>query len=107
MLEYIGVPYREDLYEQGGKEENFSAEQWTSVKDTLGLKFPTLPYLIQGEYTLTEAKAIQVYLAQKYDQSLLGTSVADQAKLDLLNSQYQDIKKAVTGPCHMPNANKA
>jgi len=67
MLEYLGVKYREDIYEQGDKEQNFSVSQWTDAKDSLGLSFPNLPYLIQGNYTLTEVKAIQVYLAQKYD----------------------------------------
>lgn len=58
MLEYLGLSYREELYEQGDADTNYSVDEWTSVKDTLGLSFPNLPYLISDDIKLTEGKAI-------------------------------------------------
>ena len=45
LLEYTEHPYQEVMYEQGDA-PNFSVECWTSVKNTLGLDFPMIPYLI-------------------------------------------------------------
>lgn len=63
MLEYLGLKYKEDFYEQGDKEQNFSVSQWIDAKDSLNLSFPSLPYLVHGDNKLTEVKAIQVYLS--------------------------------------------
>ena len=45
LLEYSEHPYQDVMYEQGDG-PNFSVEYWTSVKNTLGLDFPSIPYLI-------------------------------------------------------------
>ena len=45
LLEYSEHPYQDVMYEQGDG-PNFSVECWTSVKNTLGLDFPSIPYLI-------------------------------------------------------------
>ena len=58
-----------------GDGPNFSKEQWLQDKNSLGLDFPNLPYLIDGEIKITETIAIQKYLANKYDQSLLGANL--------------------------------
>jgi glutathione S-transferase len=39
--------------------------QWAKDKETLGAKFPNLPYLIDGATVLTESTAILRYLAKK------------------------------------------
>ncbi len=44
ILEYLAVPYNVVDYEQGEGPE-FSNDSWISVKHTLGLDFPNLPYL--------------------------------------------------------------
>ena len=48
LLEYAELPYEEVLYEQGDA-PNYSVDCWTSVKNTIGLDFPNVPYLIDGE----------------------------------------------------------
>lgn len=45
MLEYIEHPYEDVMYEQGDAPE-YSIESWVKVKNTLGLDFPNMPYLI-------------------------------------------------------------
>ena len=71
LLEYIEHPYEEVLFEQGDA-PSFSIQSWTSVKDTLGLDFPNVPYLIDGDVKLTDPLAIMIYLCNAYAPELLG-----------------------------------
>ena len=50
LLEYSEHPYEDRLYKQG---DDLSVKEWTSVKDSLGLPFCSLPYLIDDEVKLT------------------------------------------------------
>ncbi len=52
LCEYLEVPYETKLYEQGEAPE-YSIESWLSVKYELGLDFPNLPYMIDGDVKLT------------------------------------------------------
>lgn len=47
LLEYIEHPYEDVMYEQGDAPA-YSIESWTSVKNSLGLAFPNMPYMIDG-----------------------------------------------------------
>ena len=49
-----------------GEGPEFNKDQWLDVKHNLGLAFPNLPYLIDGDHSLTETVAIHFYLAGKY-----------------------------------------
>jgi len=55
LLTYTGIKFQEVQYE--------SREKWfDGDKKNLGLEFPNLPYLIDGEYKLTESSAIARYI---------------------------------------------
>ena len=54
-------------------------------KHNLGLDFPNLPYMLDGDVKLTQTLAIMRYLGRKFG---LSPSEADMAKGDLLE-QYQ------------------
>ena len=49
-----------------GDGPDFSDSTWTDAKDTLGLDFPALPYLIDGDVRLTNPMAIMKYITLKY-----------------------------------------
>ena len=68
---YLGVDFEEDLYEQGDAPD-FDRGQWENVKDSLGLRFPNLPYMIHGNVKLSEANSIMRYIAAKFGPHLLG-----------------------------------
>jgi len=106
LLEYIGVEYAEEFYEQGDASTNFSVEEWTSKKDTLGLAFPALPYMIDGDVKLTDAQAIMYYLSMKYNPELIGKTIEDKARVDILSTIIKDVKKAITNNCYDRNANR-
>ena len=99
MLEHMGAPYTNELYTQGDAPE-FSRDEWLAKKFTLGLDFPNLPYLIDGDFNLTKTAAILRYLANKYDQSLLGKNNQDQATVEMLWGVVHDMKGAITVLCY-------
>ena len=72
-LEYLGVDYDEKQYEQGNAPD-YDRSCWLDEKDNLGLKFPNLPYFIDGETRLTEPGAIMKFIANKYGPELLGST---------------------------------
>lgn len=88
------------MYEQGDA-PNFSVECWTSVKNTLGLDFPSIPYLIDEETKLTDPYAIMLYLATSFAPETLGRTPEEKGEIDMLYSQLKDVKSAITGPCYV------
>lgn len=88
------------MYEQGDA-PNFSVECWTSVKGTLGLDFPSIPYLIDDSTKLTDPYAIMIYLATSFAPELLGRTPEEKGEIDMLYSQLKDVKSAITGPCYV------
>ncbi len=85
MCEYLGVDYETIDYEQGDGPE-FSGEAWLSVKPTLGLDFPNLPYLIHGDLKLTESQALCRYIANEFGEShnFSGKTSKDKAYVDMV-----------------------
>ena len=58
MFAYLNVPFEDKQYEFKGTPENLDRSNWTDAKFLLGLEYPNLPYLIDGDTKLTETKAI-------------------------------------------------
>jgi len=99
LLEYTEHPYEDVMYEQGDA-PGYSVECWTSVKNTLGLDFPSIPYVIDSEVKVTDVFAIMLYLATKYAPELIGSTPEEKGFIDQLYGALKDIKSAVTGPCY-------
>ena len=71
LMVYLNVEYEDVVYEQGDGPD-FDRSQWTNVKDSLGLQFPNLPYMIDGNVKLSETYSIMKYIASKHGPELLG-----------------------------------
>ena len=69
MLEYLGLNYENVIYHFGGLPDCDQSE-WLNVKFKLGLDFPNLPYIIDGDIKMTESWAIMRYLAHKNNNQL-------------------------------------
>ena len=96
---YLGVPYQEDIYEQGDAPE-YSRACWTDKKNTVGLQFPNLPYFADGENKMTETSAIMKYIANKWGPELLGKDSKQVGEVEMISVVVGDLKGATTMPCY-------
>lgn len=96
----MGVEYDTVEYQQGPAPD-FSRADWMDKKHTLGLPFPNLPYLMHGDLKLTETMAIHKYLAEVYDQTLLGKNATDKARVTMFGCVIGEMKNKITPPCYM------
>lgn len=84
IMAFSGVDYEDKRYE-------LSTDEWANNdKKNLGLDFPNLPYVIDGDFKLTESKAVSIYLCEKYAPSLLGTTPEDHAHAHMLHEIIYD-----------------
>ncbi len=102
LLEYIEHPYDDVMYELGDASSD-SIECWTSAKNELGLAFPNMPYMLDGETKLTKSIAIMVYYAIITPLNYSEIRSNKKADVDMLYSQMKDIKSFITGPCFSQN----
>ncbi|KAF2353730.1 Glutathione S-transferase N-terminal [Trinorchestia longiramus] len=97
MLAHAGVAYEDKQYSIGPAPE-FSPQEWTSEKESLGLEFPNLPYYIDGDVKITESSAIAKYLGRKL--GLVGSTEAEIIKLDVAEGIIQDISRSIAMLCY-------
>jgi glutathione S-transferase len=100
QLHYSGVDFSDVMYAAGPAPE-FNREEWLTVKETLGLPFPNLPYFIDGDVKITETAAIHRYIANKWMPELCGKTTEDKGQVDMIWGVINDLKGSVTGPCYM------
>lgn len=87
LLSFAGVEFEDKTYDKA---------QWAEDKANLGINFPNLPYLIDGEFSLTESSAIQRYIIQRWgNKELLGKDANDQARVESFLSIFNEISWAV------------
>ena len=99
MFYYCKVNFADIQYEQGPAPE-CDKSKWLDVKETLGLEYPNLPYLIDGDVKITETAAIMQYIAKKYRPSLLGMSAAEVGRISMLLDKVHTLKMKATIPCY-------
>lgn len=80
LLAYSGVEFEDVLYTERGA-------WFDQDKKSLGLNFPNIPYLIDGDFNLTESAAIQRYIISKWGKNdLLGKDIKDNAHIESIIS---------------------
>ena len=99
MFAYCGVTFEDKMYETGDAPD-YDRTSWLDAKNTLGLEYPNLPYLIDGETKLTETKAIMRYIAKKWRPALLGSSAAEMGRIEMLSAHVDTLKGKATMPCY-------
>lgn len=88
LLAYKEVQYEHKQYKYGLPESDPSS--WQSEKFTLGLEFPNLPYLFDGDVKLTQTLAILRYLGRKFD--LDAQNREEKRRVDLVEQQLNDLR---------------
>uniref|UniRef100_A0A8C8REK2 Glutathione S-transferase n=1 Tax=Pelusios castaneus TaxID=367368 RepID=A0A8C8REK2_9SAUR len=101
LLEYTGTPYEDKQYTVIGEGPDFDTSQWTEEKEKLGLDFPNLPYLIDGQTKLTQSNAILRYLARKH--KMAGKTEEEIQRVDMLENQVMDFRLHFARICYSPD----
>ena len=47
----------------------------------MGLDFPNLPYIIDGDFKLTESAAVTMYICDKWAPALMGSNTAERSRI--------------------------
>ena len=100
LLKYSGTDFDDKRYTQGDGPD-FSREEWTSVKSTLGLDFPNLPYLIDGDLKITQCNSILAYIGRK--NKLGGNTESEMATVDMLANVIMDFRGGFVKLCYNSN----
>jgi glutathione S-transferase len=100
LLAHAGQEVEEKRYNYGPP-PTFDRSEWFNEKFTLGLDFPNLPYLIDGDVKLTQSAVIMRYLARKH--GLEGQTEVEKRRADLTEQQLADLRSQFVGLCYNPN----
>jgi glutathione S-transferase len=92
LLEYLRIPYSQDKY---GK-----TDEWKAKKSTMNMDFPNLPYLIDGEKSLSETEAILGYLCLKANKPEMLGKPEDAIEFIQLKGIVGDIQNGITRPSY-------
>ena len=87
LLEYTNTPYEDIRYEQG-EAPICDRSYWMSIKFTLGLDFPNLPYYMDGDYKLTQSDAIMRYIADK--NGMVGKNAEERGFISMIENVLYD-----------------
>jgi len=101
LLVSAGVPFSEvrlGVLQDGTLlNESEESEDWDSVRSTLGMPFPNLPYLIDTSggplVSLSQSNAILRYLARRFDY--YGDSENDRIEIDVLQDEAYDFRNEI------------
>lgn len=103
LLHYTGTEFKDERYECGDAPD-YNRDCWFSVKFTLGLDFPNLPYYIDGDIKITQSNAIMRHIARLND--LCGSTEQEKVRVDISENQLMDWRKKFTGLCYNPDFDK-
>jgi len=100
LLEYTGAEWEDKLY-ACGPPPDYDKKCWFGEKETLGLDFPNLPYMIDGDVKMTQTQAILRYIARKY--GLTGNTDEEKVRVDTIQAEWADFQGPFTGLCYSPD----
>ena len=76
ILAHAEVDYEDKRYDYVNNKE-----EWAVDKANLGFDFPNLPYIIDGEFKLTESAAVTVYICDKWCPALMGATPEERSRI--------------------------
>ncbi|XP_073522926.1 glutathione S-transferase Mu 4-like isoform X2 [Phyllobates terribilis] len=99
LLEYTETPYEEKRYVEGDAPD-YDKSQWTNEKEKLGLDFPNLPYLLDGDIKLTQSNTILRYIGRKH--GLCGNTENEQNFVSLFENEAMDFRMRIASVSYDP-----
>uniref|UniRef100_A0A8C7U1M8 glutathione transferase n=1 Tax=Oncorhynchus mykiss TaxID=8022 RepID=A0A8C7U1M8_ONCMY len=97
LLEYTDTKY-EDKFYTCGEAPNYDKSCWFDEKHKLGMDFPNLPYLEDGDRKIVQSNAIMRYIARKHN--LCGESDDEKVRVDILENQAMDFRNGFVILCY-------
>lgn len=97
LLQYTKAQFTNKLYHFGDAPD-YNREEWLKEKSSLGLDFPNLPYLIDGDLKLSQARTILTHLGRKF--KMMGNDETETALVDLLIDQSNDLRQELNNICY-------
>lgn len=97
LLQYTGTSFVNKLYNFGDAPD-FKRDEWLNEKNSIGLDFPNLPYLIDGNLKLTQARTILSHLGRKFH--LMGSTEEETSMIELLIDQSNDLRQELNNVCY-------
>ncbi|XP_068125629.1 glutathione S-transferase Mu 1-like isoform X2 [Hyperolius riggenbachi] len=79
---------------------DYDKSEWLDEKEKLGLDFPNLPYLIDGDVKLTQSNTILRYIARKH--GLCGETESEKNNVSLLENQVMDFRMGLVMIAYNP-----
>lgn len=97
LLHYTKTPFTNKVY-RFGDAPDFNRAEWLNDKNSLGLDFPNLPYLIDGDLKLSQARTILAHLGRKFN--LIGNNERETSLIELLLDQSNDLRQELNNVCY-------
>ncbi|XP_070766398.1 glutathione S-transferase mu, tandem duplicate 1 isoform X2 [Enoplosus armatus] len=97
LLEYTGTKY-EDKFYVCGEAPNYDKSCWFDEKQKLGMNFPNLPYLEDGDRKIVQSNAILRYIARKHN--LCGETEDEKIRVDIMENQSMDFRNGFVMLCY-------
>ncbi|KAM3617784.1 uncharacterized protein V6R79_011166 [Siganus canaliculatus] len=97
LLEYTGTKF-EDKFFVCGDAPDYDKSCWFDIKDQLGMNFPNLPYLIDGDRKIVQSNAIMRYVARKHN--LCGETEDEKVRVDIMENQAMDFRNGFILLCY-------
>lgn len=89
LLTYTGLDWEDIRYNRDTEKQNW----FNKDKQALGIPLANLPYLIDGDFKVTESRAINLYIVLRSGKKeLLGKDIKDQARVESVIGVVTDIK---------------
>ncbi|CAN2391004.1 cellular detoxification of nitrogen compound [Pristimantis euphronides] len=109
VLEYVGTDYQEKRYvigdgKCGRRAPDYDKSQWLDEKEKLGLDFPNLPYLVDGDVKLTQSNTILRYIAHKH--GLCGSTEREEILVSMVENEAMDFRMRLVAISYNPEFEK-
>ena len=92
LLTYAQVDFEDKRYGTPGND-------WAADKNNLGMDYPNLPHIIDGDFKITESAAVTMYIADRWAPALMGTNAQERSRVIQLHNVCKDALMAVLPLC--------
>lgn len=101
LFKHLGVDYNWKTYEQTvNPDGTISVANWTDEKFKLGLDFPNIPYIIDGDFKVSESNACYEYICAKWKPEYLGKDPEERGRLAMIFGVWMNLRNGVVFKCY-------